>query len=220
MPDTKRATAELRRAGQLELVYVATDTPDTADQMRGVMRDVGFSYTNLYNGSYDFKENCLGWQPGGNHHNYLINPLGVIVAKDLYMPELKEVLTYFVSNHDSAAAIGVRAGIAAAADGAALISAELSSPQRQPLRVEVDYAYVVQAADGSQQLVHPAGDEAEVSRTVSFAEWSDAVELLDVPAQAGAVELRYEVRVLIPGTEALCGGQGVWASERGRLKLQ
>jgi len=219
LPHTKLATAALRKSGQLELVYVDLDTPTYAADMKQIMRRIGFEYPSLYNGSPDFRENLLDWNTGGTHHNYLIDPQGNIVAKDLYMPELADVLDHFVNGVQPAPPIGLRATATADGAGGATVRAELSSPQRLPLRVEMDYAYVVQQADGTQQLVKPGGDAPGASREVDFKDANDTVEAFQIPAQVGAVEIRYQLRVLIPGTESLCGGKGVWTSERGRLKL-
>lgn len=219
LPHTKTATAALRKSGKLVLVYVDTDSSEYAADMREIMRSVGFDYPNLYNGSADFRENCLDWNPGGNHYSYLIDPQGNIVARDLYMPELAEVLEHFVNGAQPAPPIGVRATAKADGAGGATVRAELSSPQRLTLRVELDYGYVVLQPDETRQMVQPGGDEPGESREVAFSDANDTVETFQIPAKEGAVEIRYQLRVLIPGTEALCGGKGVWATERGRLKL-
>jgi hypothetical protein len=219
LPDTKTATADLRSSGKLEVVYVATDTPDTAEDMKRTMREVGFTYPNLYNGSFDFAENFLSWKPGGNHHNYLINPQGLIVAKDLYMPELKEVLAHFVNAPESVAPIGLRVSAETDGAGGATLRAELTSPDRLPLTCTIDYAYIVAVDGGDTSFVDPGGEQPEFTDSVTFGEWSDQAVERSVPAHASAVEIRYQVRVLIPGTEALAGGEGVWATERGRVPL-
>jgi hypothetical protein len=98
------------------------------------------------------------------------------------------------------------------------------------LQVKLDYAHLVPTfADDDpehknppikREMVEVNKDDVEEKLEVSFGEFSETVHTFTIPAVPGASRVYYEVLVLLPETETLAGGKGIWVSNSGNQKIE
>ncbi len=111
-----------------------------------------------------------------------------------------------------------------------IVTVELSSPAHLPLKVDLDYyhqRYIWAEDDPNHEnrpvkadYIEPDSENPEESMTVEFDEFGDKVVMFTVPAVEDTHYASYYITVLIPGTEELLEGEGIWLTSDDRVKLQ
>lgn len=96
---------------------------------------------------------------------------------------------------------------------------ELSSPQRRPLLVQVDYVLVKLVCDAEGNItqvtrVKPVQQGPELEFNVDCGARGEAAHEVGIDL-TGYQGVEYEVRVLLPGTESARNGEGFWVRQRG-----
>lgn len=220
MPELLEATAALRRHGELALVFV-TPEPNSADShLKLTIKKYGIDFPVLFYGDGP-KVAHNEWNVHGNPIGFLIDPQGVVVAKGRgnQTHELVELALWMLEQGRDTPRVGLRTAVHPAAGQSIDLALELSSPDRVPLQVQLDYMLVQLEYDAAGKLVQvtrttPVEQGPEQEFSVDCQDGGDVVRhvSLDLTGYQG---IEYEVRVLLPGTAGARDGQGFWARQRG-----
>lgn len=229
LPNLLEQTKDLRSSGRLDLFSVSLDAMETADDMNKVIREMGLDYPVLFDGNAWSSVQAVEWGIHSIPATYLIDPQGNVVAKGLRGESLRPGLDYFLNQQGPTPPIGMRAAAKKNDDGSVDVRVELDSPRRQPLKVQVDYAFYryAWAPEDPEHKGRPISSETieqdpanpEVTSTVEFKDACESVQVFHVPAVENTHRFGWEVSIELPGTEALVNGKGLWISERGREKI-
>jgi hypothetical protein len=222
-------TRPWRERGELRLFSVSLDTEDTLARMQEMISEFGIDYPMLYDGGGWQSVPSQEWDIHSIPATFLVNPAGEIVATNLRGETLGPGLEFFLGREAVYPPIGVRSSHVLNDDGSVTVTLELSNPRHTPLEVEVDYMHTryTWAEDDPEheerpvdyEYIEPDDVEAEFAFAVEFGEFGDTVHSFTIPAVADTHYLRYYVYVLLPETEALMDGEGLWVTERGYLSL-
>ncbi|MCH7472163.1 TlpA family protein disulfide reductase [bacterium] len=230
LPNLLAVTEELRKRDDFALFTASLDSERTLDGLKQTIRENGIDYPVLYDGGGWQSVPAVEWDIHSIPATFLIDPQGNIAATNLRGETLGPGLDFFLDYSGVYTPIGVRSAKTVNGDGSVVVRLELSSPQRKPLKVEVDYYHVrnVWAEDDPEHEGRPAREyvradeenpeiEFEMGFTGSFGE---ATYEFTIPAVDGAVSLTYNVSVMLPGTEHLLDGEGIWVRERGSVRFE
>jgi thiol-disulfide isomerase/thioredoxin len=229
LPNMLAETRPWRKRGQLRLFSVSLDGEDTLSRMHDAIREFGIDYPVLYDGGGWQSVPAQEWEIHSIPATFLVNPAGEIVATNLRGETLGPALEFFIGYEGVYPPIGVRSSHVLSDDGSVTVALELSNPRHTPLEVEVDYVHTryFWAEDDPEhegrpvdrEYIEPDEVEAEFAFAVEFGEFGDTVHRFTIPAVENTHSLSYYVYVLLPETEALLGGEGLWVTERGSLSL-
>ena len=107
-------------------------------------------------------------------------------------------------------------------------ASKLTARRAHPLSLKLDYYHMrmTWAADDpnhegrpQREMIEPSGDAPEETLELTFGDYGDAVHEITIPAVENTQRFGYEVSLLLPGTEGMLNGTGLWISESGNLKL-
>jgi len=229
LPNLLEQTAKLRESGALDLFSVSLDAMETADAMNKVIRDYDIDYPVVFDGQGWKTVQAVEWGIHSIPATYLVDPQGNIVAKGLRGETLAPGLEYFLGQPGPVPPIGMRVSTVKNDDGSVDVLVDLSSPQRKPLQLTLDYSHYRYswAADDPEHKNRPISSETiekdaanpEVKMLVDFAGTCDQVQVFHIDAIENTHRLSWEVSVQLPGTENLLAGKGIWISDWGRTKL-
>lgn len=227
LPNMLAETQPWRDKDKLALFSVSLDSWGTVERMHDVIREHGIDYPVLFEGDGWSTFQAQEWDIHSIPATFLVNPQGVIAATNLRGENLGEALEFFIAADPPRAPIGLRTGHTLNDDGSVDVRIELHNPDHTPLALRIDYWHTRYAwpEDDPEHEGRPSSretiDDAEpdVDTTVAFGDFGDTVYELSVPAVDGAQVCDYYVSVMLPGSEDLVGGEGVWLSDRGRVKL-
>jgi thiol-disulfide isomerase/thioredoxin len=229
LPNLIAETKDLRKRDDFEIFSVSLDFPTTCDEIRKVVREMGIDYPVIYDGGGWQAVQGVEWGIQSIPATFLVSPTGVIVATGLRGEKLRPMLDFFMSKGVDYAPVGVNASHVLNADGSATVTALLSSPRHEPLRLDLDYSHsrYTWADDDPEHKGRPVkADTIEIdavkpeqSATVEFGQFGDAIHTFTIPAVENTHRLSYYVTVEVPGTESMFNGEGFWVMHSGRVKL-
>jgi thiol-disulfide isomerase/thioredoxin len=230
LPNMLAATNPLRKAGKLNVFSVSLDAKaDTEDDMNKVIRDYGITYPVVYDGQDWSTVQAKEWGINSIPATFLIDPQGNIVARGLRGENLAPALDFFLSHPGGYTPIGVRSSATRNADNGARVLLELSNPRMTPLKVKIEWYYMKLwwAEDDPEHKNRPTNREyveplagSPIETEVRFeGGFCDATKVVEIPGLADTQRLSYSVSVMLPETEALNNGEGLWVEGSGMLKL-
>jgi peroxiredoxin len=230
LPNLLEQTKDLRKRDDFAVFSISLDAWETVDAFHKVLREHRIKYPVLFDGGGWQTVMAQEWGINSIPATFLINPQGVIVAKDLRGESLRPGLDFFMNYPGTYAPIGLRTYDEKQDDGSVVVKVELSSPAHLPLKVDLDYYHIrYQWAEDDPDhqnrpvdadYIEPDSVKPEESKTVEFTDFGDKVESFTIPAVDGAHYACYYITVQVPGTETLLDGNGIWLSSDGRVKLQ
>jgi peroxiredoxin len=226
LTETRRVEAE---HGNFKVFGVSLDADSTTSLLHKYIKQFNLDYPITYDGNGWDTVQSVEWGIRSIPATFLINPQGVIVATGLRGEELGPGLDFFLGQADDYAPLGISSRASDNGDGTVNVELSLFSADHSALRYEIDYYHVINrwAEDDPNHEGRPTRDyieadeeNAEISGEAGFNEFGDGVFVETIPAVAGAAQLGYSVRVLVPGSEALFEGKGLWLSDRGSVKFE
>jgi hypothetical protein len=221
LPELLRSTASARRQGRLAVVFVTREPNSAAGHLKQTIRQYGIDCPVLFYGDGP-KTAHDDWDISGNPMGFLIDPQGVIAARArgaAEIVELEELCLWLLEHGGDVARARVRTAAGSADRRNVDLTLELSSPQRKPLAVQVDYVLYDLIYDENNKMVDvikvkPVEHGPEMELTADCGAWGETIERVAVDL-TGYDGLQYEVRVLLPGTGEARDGQGFWVRQRG-----
>jgi thiol-disulfide isomerase/thioredoxin len=230
LPNMLAETMPYRERGDLVLFSVSLDQPSTDARMNKAISDFDIDYPVIYDGNGWQSVQGQEWDIHSIPATFLVDPQGNIVATNLRGDRLGPALDFLLNHHGIYSPIGVRSSQVVNDDQSVDVTLELYNPRRTPMRVEVDYYYIryIYAEDDpehqnrpvSREYVQPNEDGPELEFTVAFSDFGDTVHGFTIPAEADTDMLYYYVNVMLPGTRSLMDGEGLWVTERGRVRFE
>jgi thiol-disulfide isomerase/thioredoxin len=230
LPNFLAETRPWRDNGTLEVFSVSLDSERTDLRMNEVIDEFGIDYPVVYDGNGWDTVQSREWGIRSIPATFLIDPQGTIIATNLRGEALGPALDFFMGGDADYSPVGLRTSNTVNEDGSVDVTIELASTSHEPLQVKVDYYHTryIWAEDDPEhenrpidaEYIEPEEGEGLPEMTVDFGMFGDAVETVTIPAVENTQVLAYYVNVLIPGSEELLDGEGLWVSDRGRLKLE
>lgn len=231
LPNMLEVTRPLRKAGKLNVFSVSLDYQgQTENDLNKVISEKRLDYPVVYDGGGWGAVQAAEWGIHAIPATFLIDPQGNIVATGLRGESLSPALDFFLNHQGTYAPIGVRSSGARNDKGGATVKLELSNPRRTPLKVKVEWYYMrVKYADDdpehknrpvSREYVEPAAGTTPMEMTVTFNDFPENTFDVEIPAMDDTQRLSYYVSVMLPETEALDNGQGIWVSSDGSVNLE
>jgi hypothetical protein len=214
-------TAQARQQGNLALMFVVPEDNVGADRLKRTIKQYNVDFPVLFYGDGPrIAQN--EWDIRGNPFAFLIDPQGVITAKahgGLQIHELAELAAWIQQHGRDIPRARVRTAASSTDSQHVDLLLDLSSPQRMPLEVQIDYVLYDLKYDETGKLIEvtktkPVEQGPELEFAVDCGAWSEAIRHLTIDL-AGYDGFQYEVRVLLPGTEDARDGKGFWAYQRG-----
>jgi hypothetical protein len=228
LPELVQVANELRERSDFAIITVDQDSIDALSAVHELIRANKIGFPVLFDGRSRAQGNVQAAEWGGAYgipHDVLIDPQGNIVADMLNGKRLRPGLEFFLNHRGLYPPVGVRDSSCVNSDGSITIRLELSNPRHTPLHAEIGYWYsrAVWAADDPQHLRKPVDGEVagiDIKKfEVPFADLGDAVYEISLPAFKDAYQFNYNVEVLLPETEQLLDGKGLWVTTCGMLRL-
>jgi hypothetical protein len=228
LPELVQVANELRDRSDFAIITVDLDSIDALPAVHKLIRTNKIGFPVLFDGHSRAQGNVQAAEWGaidGIPRDILIDPQGNIVADMLNGKRLRPGLEFFLNHPDVYPPVGVRDSHTLNSDGSITVRLELSNPRHTPLKVEIGYWYsrAVWADDDPQHLRDPIrGEQAGIDIKkfeVTFAEAGDADYEVNVPALKDAYQFNYNLKVLLPETEQLLDGKGLWVTTYGMLRL-
>ena len=230
MPNMVQETRRARKQfGNLQVFGVSLDADSTTNLLHKYIKANNVDYPVTYDGNGWDTVQSKEWGIHSIPATFLINPQGVIVATGLRGEELGPGLDFFLAQPASYVPLGLSSSAVDNGDGSVDVQLELFSPNHAPLQYEIDYYHVIfhyaeddpnhEGRPVSRDYIEVDEENAEITSTAKFEEFGDKIFMHTIPAVDGAAQLGYSVRVLVPGTEDMFAGEGLWVSDRGSLKL-
>jgi len=229
LPNVAAKWKSLRNRDDFVVFSIAMDNPATDEAMNESIRRFGISYPVIYDaGGWDTVQ-AVEWDIHAIPATFLVNPTGTIVATNVRGEKLGPALDFFLNYDGIYMPIGLRTGETVNVDGSVSVRLELSNPRHTPLSVLVDYWHTryVWAEDDPAHEERPASydyieedpDGPELELSVEFDDFGDAVQEIVIPAVPDTHLASYYIYVLLPETEHLLDGEGLWVTTSGRVKL-
>ena len=230
LPNMLTETRRVSKAHSNFRVFgVSLDADSTTNLLHKYIKQHKLDYPITYDGNGWDTVQSVEWGIHSIPATFLINPQGVIVATGLRGEELGPGLDFFVSQGDSYAPLGLSSAATDNGDGSVDVQLELFSADHAPLQYEIDYYHVIyhyaeddpnhEGRPVSRDYIEADEENAEITGSAQFGEFGDKIVSQTIPAVAGAAQLGYSVRVLVPGTQDLFDGKGLWISDRGSVKF-
>jgi thiol-disulfide isomerase/thioredoxin len=133
------ACAPYRRSGELTLLSVSCDEPGTLADLHKLLREQRPDYPVLYDGGGFATIPAKEWGINSIPNAILINPQGVIVARDVGGERLAAVLESYL--HHPRPPVGLRGRHRANPDGTITICAEVLNPARTPVSLKLHFCW-------------------------------------------------------------------------------
>ncbi len=226
LTETRRVAAE---HADFQVFAVSLDADSTTNLLHKYIKQHGIDYPCTYDGGGWDTVQSREWGINSIPATFLINPQGVIVASNLRGETLGPALDFFVGGDGNYAPIGLSSNATDNGDGTVDISLELFSPDHAPLTYEIDYYHVInhyadddpehEGRPVSRDYIEADEENAEISASALFGEFGDKVFSHRISAVDGSAMMGYSIRVLLPGTEDMFDGEGLWVSDRGRVSF-
>jgi hypothetical protein len=230
LPNMLTETRPYRRSGELALFSVSLDSWNTVDRMHDAIREHDIDYPVTFDGGGWETVQSREWGIRSIPSTWLVNPSGVIVASNLRGEALGPALDFYLNCEGSFNPAGLSTSQTLNDDGSVDVRLELYSPTHAPLTLDVDWYYTryTWAEDDPEHEQRPIdreyidemGEEPDLTATVEFEWFGDAIYEFTIPACENTHYLSYYVTVTQPGTEHLMDGEGIKISARGRLSLE
>jgi peroxiredoxin len=231
LPNLLKVTNPLRKQRSDFAVFtVSLDDNDTSGDLNKVIREHKLTYPVVYDGNGWNSVQGKEWGINSIPATFLIDPAGNIVATGLRGEHLGPALDFFLNYKGDYAPVGVATNGRVNADNSVTLHVSLSNPRHTPLKVKLDYGHLkVKYADDdpehknapvSREFVEKDEKNAEEELEVSFGEFSETVHTFTIPGVEGASRVYYDVMVLLPETEALAKGEGIWVTNSGNQKIE
>lgn len=229
MPNFLAETKPWVKSGDLKIFSVSLDNPNTDLRMNEDIRKFGITYPVIFdNGGWNSVQ-AKEWGVNSIPATFLLDPQMNIAATNLRGATLGPALEFFLGG-DSYTPIGLRSSNTVGDAGNVDVLLELSSADHQPLEIKVDYWHTrnIYADDDpdhenspvSREYIEQDEDGPELEFNAIFGMFGDNVIEFSIPAVDDTQLLNYTISVMLPGTEDLMGGKGIWVSERGRVKFE
>ncbi|MCB1216844.1 TlpA family protein disulfide reductase [bacterium] len=226
LTETRRVAREY---GNFQVFGVSLDADSTTNLLHKYIKQHKIDYPVTYDGGGWDTVQSKEWDIHSIPATFLINPQGVIVATNLRGEKLGPALDFFLGNDGDYMPIGLSSSATDNGDGSVGLSIDLFSPDHKALRYEVDYYHVKYeyAEDDPNHERRPVSSEyieldeenSEISESASFGEFGDRSFSHTIPAVEGTAMMGYTVRVMLPGTEDMFDGEGLWVSDSGRIRF-
>lgn len=206
------------------MVFITSQGNSLVDHLKQTIREYGIDWPILFYGDGD-KVPQAEWQCRGNPIAFLINPQGVIVGHAFGAKNTPNLIDAyeFLSENPSIPPIGVRLHFDAGDETGGVMYLDLSNPCREEIKVEIDYRFLDFdfGEDGRFSRFErytPNPDGPEEVLTVEFNGTSEMI--VPVSIEAGIYEMvECKVRVMLPGTENLSGGRGIWTHQWAEIRF-
>lgn len=229
MPNFLAETKPWVKSGDLKLFSVSLDNPNTDLRMNEDIRKFGITYPVIFdNGGWNSVQ-AKEWGVNSIPATFLLDPQMNIAATNLRGATLGPALEFFLGG-DGYSPIGIRSSNTVGDDGNVDVMLELSSASHAPLSVKVDYYHTryTYAEDDPEHEGRPVKadyiemneDGPEQEFEVEFGMFGEKVVEFTIMPVEDTHQLSYTISVMLPGTEELMGGEGIWVSERGRVKFE
>jgi thiol-disulfide isomerase/thioredoxin len=229
LPNLLEATSDLRKSGRLVLYTVTLDDERSTPALRKVLTNFAVDYPVIYDGLGWNALAAKSWGVNSIPATFLIDPQGNVVATNLRGSALRPALEFFVNSPGPIAPIGVRGSAVEMPSGDVKLLLDLSSPSRKTLKVKYNYYHqrLKYAEDDlkregrpvSSEFVNPDQGALPEQIEVSFENSGERIVEVLVPAVQDTQRFFFTIQVLVPGTEDLNEGQGIWVTSRGRVNL-
>jgi thiol-disulfide isomerase/thioredoxin len=230
LPNLLEVTKPLRKKhSNFRIFTVSLDAKETAEEMNKVISKHKIDYPVVYDGNDWNSVQGKEWGINSIPATFLIDPAGNIVATGLRGENLKPTLEFFLNHKGPYAPIGAAVSSKLNDDKSVTLRVSLSNPRHTPLKVHLDYGHmqVEWAPDDpehkqrpiKQEFIEPDAENPEQEFTVEFADFSETVHEITIPAVAGTQSVSYYVHVQLPETESLLKGEGIWVTTSGRQKF-
>ncbi|MCC7478100.1 TlpA family protein disulfide reductase [bacterium] len=231
LPNLLNVTSPLRKQGKMNLFSVSLDYKGQTEQdLNKVISEHDLDYPVIYDGGGWDTVQSKEWGINSIPATFLLDPQGNIVARGLRGETLAPALDFFLNYPGVYAPIGVRSSAKKNAAGGADVLLELSNPRQTPLKVKVEWYYMrLKWADDdpehknrpvNREFVEPEAGSSPIATEVSFeGGFGEATKVISIPPAADTQRLSYYVSVMLPETEALNNGEGLWVEGSGNVKL-
>lgn len=227
LTETRRVADEY---GNFQVFAVSLDADSTTNLLHKYIKEHDIDYPCTYDGGGWETVQSREWGINSIPATFLINPQGVIVANNLRGEALGPALDFFVGQEGDYAPLGLSSSVTANDDGSAELAIELFSPGHDDLTYEVDYYHVIyhyaeddpehEGRPVSRDYIESDEENAEIKDTAQCGDFGDMMLSHSIPAVDGAAMMGYSIRVLVPGTEDMYDGEGLWISDRGRVSFE
>lgn len=232
LPNLLTVTKPLRKAGKMNLFSVSLDYHEqTENDLNKVIGEHKIDYPVIYDGGGWDTVQSKEWGINSIPATFLLDPQGNIVARGLRGETLAPALDFFLNYPGVYAPIGVRSSGKKNAAGGADVLLELSNPRQTPLKVKIEWYYMkLTWADDdpehknrpvNREYIEPAAGTSPIATEVTFdGGFGEATKTVSIPAVEGTQRLSYYVSVMLPETEALNNGEGLWVEGSGNVNLE
>ena len=207
---------------------VNLDSSAALDDVHELIHENKIAFPVLYDGRSRKEGNVQANEWGGIRgipRDILIDPQGNIVTDTLHGSRLRPGLDFILNRPGHYLPIGIRKSHCANSDGSVTIHLELTNPRHTPLKIKLDYWYscTVWADDDPGHQKEPVNSIAagiDIQHIeVPVDDMGEAVYEVNIPPQKDAYQFDYNLNVMLPETEALLDGQGLWVWSSGMLRL-
>lgn len=203
LPDFLAAVTPRRARGQLAVIMVSLDTPQTLADMKRVIKDNRIDFPVLYDGGQYHSVPYLEWNVWGAPSTYLVDPQGVIAAAGLRGQALERVLAYFLDQPRPVIALRTRS--TANADGTISVFAEVTNPAHTPVELALTRHWVqcATAADdpsGTALDFQSHYDRGFARATLAFDAFGETTYEFRLVPTAEMNVFGYNVHLILPGS--------------------
>jgi peroxiredoxin len=222
LPNMLKQTAPYVKSGELAVVMVSVDEPDTLKDMKKLIRKHHITYPVIYDGGEGNDPEAgfsaipaMEWGITGVPATFLINPQGVIVATELRGAKLAGMLDFYL--HNQRPIYGLRGESKVHEDGSISILAEVMSPEMKDLELEL-YLYKCRLVwdESKQENVWDITYANDLYQAVSlkFDGARETTHEFIVPPDENLYQLTYYLKAKVPG------GENIGDAEYRGLELQ
>jgi peroxiredoxin len=210
LPNMIAQTAPYVAVGDLNVITVNVDDASALRDVKKVLRKYRMPYPVIYDGGEAENPEGFGTIPAMEWGvkcipaSFLIDPRGVIVATEIRGPKLAPTLDFYL--HGDRPIMGLRGHHFVHPDGAISVYAEVMSPTREDVRVEL-YTYQVrllwneQAGNYKEDVTY--ADELTQSALVSIGEFGETTYEFQLPPDKDLYLFIYLLKALVPGSESI-----------------
>lgn len=211
LPGMLQATAPYVATGELAVVTVTVDEPETINDMKQLIRKFDLACPVVYAPGFGpdpeagFRSiPAQEWGITGVPDSFLIDPQGVIVAAELRGATLAGALEFYLRHQQPM--YGLRGFSNVRPDGSVSIMAEVLSPEMKDLELEL-YLYKARLVWDAQKnenvwdIVY-ANDLDQTAR-IKFTGAREAVHEFIIPPDEALYQMTYFLKVRVPGGEQI-----------------
>lgn len=226
LPNLVAQTRDLLGRRDFAVLTVNMDSVADISKVHQALRANQITFPVVFDGHGRRQGNVQAaeWDVHSVPQTFLIDPQGTIVANMLRGKRLRPGLEFFLNHPSGYPPVGVRDSCTRTSAGLTL-RLELYNPRHTPVRVKMDYFYerFIWAADDPQHLRQPVDAEYcepdIVETEIQFGELGEASYEINLPLVKDTYQFDYNLHVLLPGTEHVLDGKGLWVSKSGNLRF-